>query len=422
MDKSTQYKIFNDPIHGFITVPKGLILSLIDHPFMQRLRQIKQMGLAYLVFPAAEHSRFTHALGAMELGQRTLNNLHEKDTTISAAEFEATLIAILLHDVGHGPLSHTLEYDLISDFSHEKMTLAIMRKLNREFEGALDLAIAIFTGQYSKKPFLHQLVSSQLDLDRLDYLKRDSAFTGVYEGSVGIDRILKPMRVYKNKIVIEKKGIYAIENYILARRLMYMQVYLHKTVISADHLLQNIFKRVRILTIEGDEPILSSPSLRYFLKNRDDAGKQISEVTIRHFLNLGDNDVFQSIKLWTDSDDLILSDLCTRFQSRSLFRTTFLDEKPKKNIKESVKTKTIEWLNKNNLPSDEESASFYYSFDVSYSEAYKYEEEGIYILNRENGAIEFSKAADTRNIIALTQPVVKPYVVHLKSIEVFEDA
>ncbi len=189
MDKSTQYKIFNDPIHGFITVPKGPVLELVDHPYVQRLRRIKQMGLGYLVFPAAEHSRFSHALGAMELAQRTLNNLREKDTTISPAEYEATLIAVLLHDVGHGPLSHTLEFDLIEDFHHEKMTLAVMRHLNREMDGMLDLAIKIFTDQYPKKPFLNQLISSQLDIDRLDYLKRDSAFTNVYEGSVGIERI-----------------------------------------------------------------------------------------------------------------------------------------------------------------------------------------------------------------------------------------
>jgi uncharacterized protein len=228
MDKSTQYKIFNDPIHGFITVPKGIILKLIDHPYVQRLRRIRQLGLGYLVFPAAEHSRFSHALGALELGQRVLKNLREKDTTISDAEIEGTLIAILLHDIGHGPLSHTLEHTLIDDFNHELMSLAIMKELNRQFNGALDTAIDIFTDQHPKK-FLHQLISSQLDIDRLDYLKRDSFFTGVSEGSVGINRILKTMRVFKGNVVIEQKGIYAIENYILSRRLMYMQVYLHKT-------------------------------------------------------------------------------------------------------------------------------------------------------------------------------------------------
>ena len=418
MDKSTQYKIFNDPIHGFITVPKGPVLELVDHPYVQRLRRIKQMGLGYLVFPAAEHSRFSHALGAMELAQRTLNNLREKDTTISPAEYEATLIAVLLHDVGHGPLSHTLEFDLIKDFHHEKMTLAVMRHLNREMDGMLDLAIKIFTDQYSKKPFLNQLISSQLDIDRLDYLKRDSAFTNVYEGSVGIERILKTMRVHKGNIVIEKKGIYAIENYILARRLMYMQVYLHKTVLSADKLVRHIFNRVRELINAGKKLYHASPALQYFLENRPSAQKGIKGEVLQKYLQLDDNDVFQSIKYWQYSSDPVLSNLCKRFQSRKLFRTTFLDKKPSKQIKKKVLTKTQKVLKKRGLPYDEETANYYFSFDESYSEAYQYEKEGIWILEEKDNAIEFSKAADTKNIIALTEPVVKPYVVHLKDIEI----
>lgn len=417
MDKSTQYKIFNDPIHGFITVPKGIILELVDHPYVQRLRRIKQMGLAYLVFPAAEHSRFSHALGAMELAQRTLNNLREKDTTISPAEYEATLIAVLLHDVGHGPLSHTLEFDLIEDFHHEKMTLAIMRHLNRELNGQLDLAIKIFTDQYPKKPFLNQLISSQLDIDRLDYLKRDSAFTNVYEGSVGIERILKTMRVHKGNIVIEKKGIYAIENYILARRLMYMQVYLHKTVLSADKLVRHIFNRVRKL-LESDHKLYhASPSLQYFLENRPSAKKGIKGEVLQKYLQLDDNDVFQSIKYWQYSSDPVLANLCKRFQARKLFRTTFLDKKPSEDIMKRVLDKTQKALKSRALPSDKETAGYYYSFDESYSEAYQYEKEGIWILEDEANAVEFSKAADTKNIIALTEPVVKPYAVHLKDID-----
>lgn len=419
MDKSTQYKIFNDPIHGFISIPKGIILRLIDHPWVQRLRRIKQMGLGYLVFPAAEHSRFSHAIGAMELAQRILNNLREKDTTISPAEYEGTLIAVLLHDVGHGPLSHTLEHNLIKeDFHHEMMTLAIMRELNKQMDGALDTAIKIFTDQYPKKPFLNQLISSQLDIDRLDYLKRDSFFTGVYEGSVGIERILKTMRVHKGNIVIEKKGIYAIENYILARRLMYMQVYLHKTVLAADKLLRNIFTRVHQLIDVGTELYYPSPSLKFFLEEQPSAKKGISKTTIEHFIDLDDNDVFMSIKYWQKSDDPILSDLCRRFQARTLFRTTFLKRKPSKKLLNQVRTKTQNYLKAHDLPHDEHAASHYYSFDESYSEAYRYESEGIWILEEKDKAVEFSKAADTKNIIALTQPVVKPYVVHLKAFDV----
>ena len=410
--------MFNDPIHGFITVPKGIILELIDHPYVQRLRRIKQMGLGYLVFPAAEHSRFSHALGAMELAQRTLNNLREKDTTISPAEYEGTLIAVLLHDIGHGPLSHTLEFNLIDDFHHEMMTLAIMRKLNKETNGALDIAIQIFTDQYPKKPFLNQLISSQLDIDRLDYLKRDSAFTSVYEGSVGIERILKTMRVHKGNIVIEKKGIYAIENYILARRLMYMQVYLHKTVLSADKLMHQIFRRVRVLLKKGYDLYHPSPALQFFLEKRPSAKRSISSKVLEKYLLLDDNDVYQSIKYWVHTDDPILSNLCKRFQARSLFRTTFLETEPTEDFKQKVRTKTQKSLKQRGLPYNQKAADYFYSFDESYSEAYRYENEGIWILEKKNKAVEFSKAADTQNIIALTQPVVKPYVVHLKDIDI----
>ena len=416
MDKSTRYKIFNDPIHGFITVPKGIILRLIDHPYVQRLRRIRQLGLGYLVFPAAEHSRFSHALGALELGQRVLNNLREKDTTISQPEYEATLIAILLHDVGHGPLSHTLEHSLISDFNHEMMSLAIMKELNKEFDGALDTVIAIFTNQYKKK-FLHQLISSQLDLDRLDYLRRDSFFTGVSEGTVGINRILKTMRVFKGNIVIEKKGIYAVENYIIARRLMYMQVYQHKTVLSADFLLRSIFRRVHQLIQDGKELNFASPALQYFLTESPSSKKRISKKMIDRYAEMDDHDVYLSIKLWAKSEDKVLANLCHRFLNRDLFRTTFMDKKPTQAHKNEIKQKTTKALRKLRLPEDDAILDHYICFEQSYSEAYKYKNESIWILE-DNKAIEFSKAAETKNIIALTEPVVKHYCVHLKEIEI----
>jgi hypothetical protein len=416
MDKSTRYKIFNDPVHGFITVPKGIILKLIDHPHIQRLRRIRQLGLGYLVFPAAEHSRFSHALGALELAKRVLNNLLEKDTTITKKEYEGTLIAILLHDVGHGPLSHTLEHSLIKDFNHEMMSLEIMKELNEEFNGELDTAIAIFTNQYKKK-FLHQLISSQLDLDRLDYLSRDSFFTGVSEGRIGINRILKTMRVHKGNIVIEKKGIYAIENYIIARRLMYMQVYLHKTVLSADALIRSVFKRVRDLLDSGYDLDFASESLRYFMQDQPSAKKQISKKMMEAYIQLDDYDIYLNIKFWTNSSDKILSELCTRFLNRSLFRTTFFEQEPTLENKEEILKQTKLTLKKLGLPFGDEAASYFFSFDQSYSEAYKYKNESIWILEDEN-AVEFSKAADTKNIIALTEPVVKNYCVHLKEINI----
>jgi uncharacterized protein len=416
MDKSSQYKIFSDPVHGFITIPKGIILKLIDHPYVQRLRRIRQLGLGNLVFPAAEHSRFSHAIGAMELGQRVLKNLREKDTTISDAEVTGTLIAILLHDVGHGPLSHTLEHTLIDDFNHEMMSLKVMESLNRDFEGELQTAIEIFTDQYPKK-FLHQLISSQLDMDRLDYLKRDSFFTGVSEGSVGINRILKTMRVFNGNVVIEKKGIYAVENYILSRRLMYMQVYLHKTVLSADALLRKIFQRVRYLIDSGESVDVPSRHLNFFLYKKPSSRKKITHTMLENYLGLDDHDVIISIKEWANSKDKILADLSNRFLNRNLFRTHFSDKKERKLLQKKVHQKTRDYLRKHGLPDDDESASFYYDLNESYSEAYKYESESIWILEDGN-AIEFSKAADTKHIIALTKPVVKPYLVYLKEMEI----
>lgn len=416
MDKSNQYKIFNDPVHGFISIPKGIILRLIDHHYIQRLRRIRQLGLGYLVFPAAEHSRFSHALGAMELGQRVLKNLKEKDTTISEPELTGTLIAILLHDVGHGPLSHTLEHTLIKDFNHEMMSLRIMQELNKEFNGELDTAIEIFTNQYPKK-FLHQLISSQLDMDRLDYLKRDSFFTGVSEGSVGINRILKTMRVFKGNVVIDQKGIYAVENYILSRRLMYMQVYLHKTVLSADTLLRKIFERVQFLIDSGEKVEIPSSSLTYFMVKTPSSKKSITSTVMKNYMALDDHDIFISIKKWAMSKDKILNDLANRFLNRNLFRTHFSTRKERHLLLQDLLRKTKLYLNKRGFPSDDHSASFYFDSNESFSEAYKYENESIWILDDNNHAIEFSKAADTQHIIALTKPVVKPYLVHLKEIQ-----
>lgn len=415
MDKSTQYKIFSDPVHGFITIPKGVVLRLIDHPFVQRLRRIRQLGLGYLVFPAAEHSRFSHAIGAMELGQRVLKILREKDTTLSDAEVRGTLIAILLHDIGHGPLSHTLEHTLIRDFNHEMMSLKIMESLNKEFDGELDVAISIFKNLYPKK-FLHQLISSQLDMDRLDYLKRDSFFTGVSEGSVGINRILKTMRVFKGNVVIEKKGIYAVENYILSRRLMYMQVYLHKTVLSADVLLRKIFERAQFLLRKGEKIPVSSEPLSYFIRKKPSSKKIISDKMMLQYLSLDDNDIFITLKGWSNHKDKILADLSDRFLNRRLFRTSFSGRKERDQNQKKIHQKTKNYLKKSGFPYDDESIQFYYEANESYTEAYKYENESIWILEDGNNAIEFSKAADTKHIIALTKPVVKPYLVHLKEI------
>lgn len=414
MDKSIQYKIFTDPIHGFVSVPKGIVLKLVDHAYVQRLRRVRQLGLGYLVFPGSEHSRFSHAIGALGLMQRAINSLREKNTTITRAEHEAVLIGILLHDIGHGPFSHTLENTIIGDFHHEMMTLALMRKLNEEFDGALDMAIDIFTGQYPKA-FLHQLISSQLDMDRLDYLKRDSVYTGVNEGSIGIDRIIKTLRVFQGNVVIEKKGIYAIENYIMARRLMYMQVYQHKTVLSGDKLLRSILQRVRDLVTAGEAVFMPSPSLEFFLKEKPTAKRGLSKKVIHHYLNIDDNDILLSIKYWQQSKDPVLADLAQRFLNRRFFRTSFTEDKLTLDTSFWIE-RTQQALKKLKLPYDEQTVEYYYAHDTIFNEAYKFESQGIWILENDKTAVEFSRAADTRNISALTKQVVKPYVVHLKEI------
>ncbi len=417
MDKSTQYKIFTDPVHGFIHVPKGLVLKLLDHPYVQRLRRIRQLGLANMVFPGAEHSRFSHALGALGLMQRVLLHLRERDTTITNKEFESTLIAILLHDIGHGPYSHTLEKSIIRHTHHEELTLMLMEDLNRQFDGQLDVAIAIFTGNYPKK-FLHQLISSQLDIDRLDYIRRDGMFTGVQEGAIGIDRIIRTMRVHQGNIVIDKKGIYAIENYIVARRLMYMQVYLHKTVLGGDKLLLAILQRARQLIEQGIDLPFYSPALEFFFKDKKAASKKVNRKILNSFADLDDNDILINLKYWQHFDQAVLRDLCRRFLNRGFFRTTFLDRKPTERQIAFWKERTADALRHMELPTDEETMDCYLFHDFSQSEAYTYHSDGIWILQNDDVAVEFSKASDNQHILALTKPVIKHYVVHLKEVSI----
>jgi len=416
--KTDQFKIFTDPIHGFVSVPKGTILRLLDHAYIQRLRRIRQLGLAYTVFPGAEHSRFSHALGAVGLMLKVLNSLRDKNTTITNTEHESMLAAILLHDIGHGPFSHTLEHTLIRDFRHETMTLALMQELNKEFKGELETAISIFTNQYKKK-FLHQLISSQLDVDRLDYLKRDSFYTGVLEGSIGIDRIIKTLRVHQDQVVVERKGIYAIENYIMARHLMYMQVYLHKTVLSADKLIRSIFQRARDLIKDGITIFFPSPALEYFIRKHPTAKRGISKETLHQYVMLDDNDVLICIKYWAQDKDPILSDLCLRFLNRRFMRTSFYNPDRFKMIQQELKEKTASILRKKRLPFDEKAVGYYLDFNKTESEPYKFENNSIWIMNSPDTAVEFSAAAEAGHITALSKPVIKHYAVHLKEIADF---
>ncbi|MDR2448773.1 MAG: HD domain-containing protein [Prevotellaceae bacterium] len=309
-------KIVNDPIHGFIDIPAGIIYDLLEHPWMQRLRNIKQLGLSHLVYPGACHSRLGHALGAMHLMKEAIASLRAKGHGITNDETEAALCAILLHDVGHGPFSHTLESAIVEKVHHEQLSLLFMKHLNEQFGGRLDKAIAIFEGKY-KKRFLHQLVSGQLDVDRLDYLLRDSFFSGVAEGMVGVERILKMLDVVDDELVVEAKGIYSVEKFLISRRLMYWQVYLHKTVIAADRLLLEILSRARTLMHAGVQ-VFASPALAYFLKKSPALHDFESGEALHLFALLDDSDIDCAVKVWMQHDDELLSDLSGMLVHRRL--------------------------------------------------------------------------------------------------------
>jgi len=316
-------KIINDPVYGFISIPGDIIFDLIEHPWFQRLRNIKQLGLSSFVYPGANHSRFQHCLGALHLMDMAIATLRSKNVEISHEEEEAVLCAILLHDAGHGPFSHALENSIITGISHEDLSLLLMRKLNDSFKGRLDLAIEIFKGTYRRR-FLHDLISGQMDMDRLDYLRRDSFFTGVIEGSVGSERIIRMLNVVNDSLVVDEKGIYSLEKFLIARRLMYWQVYMHKTVLSSESLLVKILKRAKELASEGDD-LFTTPSLRFFLYNKigpDDLlkdGKFTPGLVAANFTRLDDSDILVSAKYWADHSDKVLSDLSSRLIRRDLF-------------------------------------------------------------------------------------------------------
>ena len=336
---SNKRKIINDPVYGFISIPGDFIFDLVEHPWFQRLRNIKQLGLTSFVYPGANHSRFQHGLGALHLMDIAISTLRNKGVVISADEEEATYIAILLHDSGHGPFSHALEDSIISGISHEDISLLLMRKLNETYGGKLDLAIEIFTGRYHRK-FLHELISSQMDMDRLDYLRRDSFFTGVIEGSVGSDRIIRMLNVVDDSLVVDEKGIYSLEKFLIARRLMYWQVYMHKTVLSSESLLVKILKRAKELADEGND-LYSTPALRFFLYNKFGHNDLIEEgnftpgLIASNFTRLDDTDILVSAKYWADSSDNILSDLSARLLTRDLFAVELQNEPfPEERVKE----------------------------------------------------------------------------------------
>lgn len=430
-----RFKLFNDPVHGFVSVPKGLVLSLVETPEFQRLRRIRQLGLGFLVFPGAVHTRFEHGLGAMALMQDVLNTLQGKGTVMTTDEVEGALVAALLHDVGHGPFSHTLERQLIPPgtdnrpFHHETMSRAILSRLDRRFGGALEVAAAIFDGTY-ERPFFHGLLASQLDIDRLDYLRRDSFYTGVAEGVVGVERILKTMRVFGSgsnaRIVIEAKGAYAVENALLSRRLMYWQVYLHKTVLAADQVLRGAFARARERWGSGDPALAeTAPALAPFVSGTITADalrdpEAVSDDVLDAFCELDDTDVLASLKRWRRSADPILADLSRRFLDRDLFRTTFLTAPASAEQVAEWKECVANWLVSEGLASPDtahQDARYYVGALASRNEAYQTERDSICILERDGAIRELSVASDSGAVDALATPVVKPYVVVPKGLD-----
>lgn len=319
-------KIVNDPVYGFISIPYGLIFDLVEHPFFQRLRRIKQTSLSHYVYPGALHTRFHHALGAYHLMSQALMSLEQKGVPLTEEEKEAACVAILLHDIGHGPFSHTLEKNLIG-VSHEVLSALFMESLNRTFDGKLDLAIAIFNGSY-QKTFLHQLIGGQLDMDRMDYLNRDSYFTGVHEGVIGYDRIIKMLNVVDNQLVVEEKGIYSVEKFLIARRLMYWQVYLHKTVVSAEKMLVLVLKRAREIMNANADSIQASSHLLFFLKHSITAEtiKNQADSFLMKFAGLDDHDIVAALKNWSEHSDFLLRFLSKSLLNRQLFKTEFQNE------------------------------------------------------------------------------------------------
>ena len=403
MNKNKVSKILNDPVYGFITLNRGILLDLIDHPYFQRLSRIKQLGLTYLVYPGAHHTRFHHAVGAAYLMKQALSTFKELGVNIQREEERGALIAILLHDIGHGPYSHALEHSFLSGVSHENVSEIFMRKLDEQYNGELSLAIQIFRNEYHKK-FLHQLVSSQLDMDRLDYLKRDSFFTGVSEGVVSNQRIIKMFDIVDDEILIKEKGIYSIEKFIVARRLMYWQVYLHKTVLSAEFLLAKIISRARELLCNG-EKLFVTPELNMFLTKNISKLELEQEVYLNAFASLDDNDIMTCIKVWMQSKDIVLSRLASMLIERKLLKvkisdTSFDDEQ----------VNEIRKIHQKELGMNDHEIKYFVFQEQMINNAYDPRKDTIKIKYKDGTVKDITDASDNLNVSALAKPVTKYYL------------
>lgn len=397
-------KIINDPVYGFINVSSETVFNVIEHRYFQRLRRIKQLGLTNLVYPGANHTRFHHALGAMHLIGKAMNVLRTKGVDITDEEYEAAELAILMHDIGHGPFSHVLEHSFVHGIAHEKISLAFMRVINDELHGALNMAIDIFTGEYGKQ-FLHQLVSSQLDVDRLDYLTRDSFYTGVSEGIVGLDRIIEMMNVVNDQLVVDEKGIYSVEKFLVARRLMYWQVYLHKTTIGADSALINVLKRAKDLSQDGKD-VFMTPSLSFFSNNHVTGDKIINDTDVLHrFSLLDDVDVVASVKHWCNSDDTVLNHLSNALIQRKLPKVILSDsalhENELKEISQDIQRK---------FNFSESEASYLVSSGALRNTTYQPSREKIWIRTKNGDLIDLATAASNYNFVGTKALATKYFV------------
>ncbi len=398
-------KIINDPVFGFIKIPRGLLYDIVRHPLIQRLNRINQLGLASVVYPGARHSRFQHSLGAFHLTTEAILSLQQKGQFIFDSEAEAVEAAILMHDIGHGPFSHVLENTLISGISHEELSLMMMEQMNHEMGGRLNLAISIFKDEYPKR-FLHQLISSQLDMDRLDYLRRDSFYTGVTEGNIGSARIIKMLNVVDDRLVVEQKGIYSLENYLTTRRLMYWQVYLHKTAVGYEKVLVNMLRRAKLLTHESkEEKPFASPALAYFLENEVNA-QWFSEhnEALQMYEELDDSDLWCAMKAWRHYPDKILSTLATDMLDRNIFKVEVLEEPP-----------TAERLNEmrsaiaQSMEIEESDADYLMSLNTIEKDMYSVDDDSIDILYKDGTIRDITKASEILNVALLSKKIRKYY-------------
>ena len=399
-------KIINDPVFGFINLPSGFLNEVFQHRYLQRLTRIKQLGVSSFVYPGAQHTRFQHTTGAMFLMEEAIQHLRSKGNVITPEESEAVIAAIILHDIGHGPFSHVLEDTIIHGISHEELSLMLMERMNREFGGKLDLAIRIFKDEYSKK-FLHQLVSGNLDMDRLDYLRRDSFFTGVTEGNIGSARIIKMLNVQDDRLVVEAKGIYSIENFLLSRRLMYWQVYLHKTSLAAEKMLQNLLNRARELTVKG-VMVPASEALGFFLANKQTNG-EMNEEALDFFEELDDTDIWSAIKMWQYHEDLVLSTLSQGLLQRKLFKIEMSNDAPDpQRITRDLETIASTY----GITTDH--AKYFISQSCVSTNMYSEKDDSIDILYNNGNIRPITKASDMLNLELLSREVQKQIYCHLR--------